>query len=61
MRRAEDIKKGQECCGSGSCEGCPYNGAGTHRRTCCDVMTADTLRYIELLEKQAQKRGKTDA
>ena len=55
MRRAEDIKKGQRCCGSGSCDGCPYHGAGSGRKTCCDVMTEDTLRYIEMLERQARR------
>lgn len=56
MRRAEDIKKGQQCCGSGSCDGCPYHGAGRGSKTCCDVMTEDTLRYIGLLENQVSKR-----
>lgn len=58
MRRAEEIKKGQQCCGSGCCDGCPYKGAGEGKKTCCDVMTEDTLKYIALLEKQAKKEGR---
>ena len=57
MRSAKDIKKGQQCCGSGGCDECPYKGTGTSYRTCCDAMTADTQKYIALLEKQLRKTG----
>lgn len=55
MKKPEEIKKGNACCGSGSCDGCPYRYAENDNNTCCGVLTEDTLTYIQQLEAQVPR------
>jgi len=55
VKKPEEIKKGNVCCGSGSCDGCPYRDEEYGVDSCCDVLTKDTLAYIQQLEAQVPR------
>lgn len=55
VKKPEEIKKGNVCCGSGGCDGCPYRDAEHGKDSCCDVLTKDTLTYIQKLEAQVPR------
>lgn len=54
----EEIKKGHECCASGSCLGCPYR----REKHCVTQMKGDVNAYIQQLESRlAQAERERDA
>lgn len=52
MKTPEKIRKGQQACGSGSCDECPYSNNHGEVITCCEELTRDTLAYIQQLEQE---------
>ena len=51
MKTPDEIKKGQECCGNGSCLGCPYR-LEPH---CVTKKNDDVKAYIQWLESHVEQ------